>query len=66
MYIKPLFPMARHQTIFVPLVPTCDPRGGASFDSKGHNMNKIDKGLQGHATYKNLSSIPSSFREEKF
>ena len=21
--------------IFVPLVPTCDPQGGASFDSKG-------------------------------
>ena len=31
--------------IFVPLVPTCDPRGGANFDPKGHNMNTIDKGL---------------------
>ena len=30
-----------------PLVQTCDPRGGASFDPKGHHMNKIDKGLQG-------------------
>ena len=37
--------------IFVPLVPTCDPRDGASFDPKGHHMNKIDKGLQGDATY---------------
>ena len=37
--------------IFVPLVPTCDPWGGASFDPKGHNMNKIDKCLQGDATY---------------
>ena len=27
------------------------PRGGASFDPKGHHMNKIDKGpLQGDAT----------------
>ena len=24
--------------------------GGASFDPKGHNVNKIDKGLQGDAT----------------
>ena len=30
--------------------PTCDPRGGDSFDSKGHHVNKIDKGLQGDAT----------------
>ena len=33
--------------IFVALVQTCDPWGGASFDPKGHHMNKIDKGLQG-------------------
>ena len=38
--------------ISVPLVPTSDPRGGASFDPTGHHMNKIDKGLQGDATYK--------------
>ena len=37
--------------IFVPLVPTCDHQGGASFDPKGHHVNKIDKGLQGDATY---------------
>ena len=37
---------------FVPLVPTCDPWGGASFDPKGHHVNKIDKGLQGDATYR--------------
>ena len=37
--------------IFVPLVPTCDPQGGVSFDPKGHHVNKIDKGLQGDATY---------------
>ena len=29
--------------------PTCDPWGGDSFDSKGHHVNKIDKGLQGDA-----------------
>ena len=28
------------------------PRGGASFDPKGHHVNKIDKGLQGDATYR--------------
>ena len=38
--------------IFVPLVPTCDHQGGASFDPKGHHVNKIDKGLQGDATYR--------------
>ena len=36
--------------IFVPLVPTCDPQGGASFDSKGI-MNKIDKGQHRDAKY---------------
>ena len=44
--------------IFVPLVPTCDPRGGASFDPKGHNMNKIDKGLQGDVTYQKSKLYP--------
>ena len=38
--------------IFVPLVPICDPRFGASYDPKGHHVNKIDKGLQGDATYR--------------
>ena len=27
------------------------PQSGASFDPKGHHMNKTDKGLQGDATY---------------
>ena len=53
-------------TFFVPFVLTCDPRGGANFDPKGHHMNKTDNGLQGDANTKNLSSIPSSFREEQF
>ena len=26
--------------------------GGASFDPKGHHVNRIDKGLQGDATYR--------------
>ena len=60
---SPQFP---HKWIFVPLVPTCEPQGVASFDPKGHHMNEIDKGLQGDATYQNLSSIPSSFRENEF
>ena len=38
--------------IFVPLVPTCEPQGRDSFDPKGHHVNKIDKGLQGDATYR--------------
>ena len=33
------------------LVPICDPWGGASFDPKGHHVNKIDKGQQGDTTY---------------
>ena len=52
--------------IFVPLVQTCDPRGGASFDPKGHHVNKIDKGLQKMLHTKNLSCISSIFREEEF
>ena len=43
--------------IFVPFVPTFDPRGGASFDPKGHHMNKIDKGLQGDATKMESNSV---------
>ena len=50
----------------VPLVPTCDPPGAAIFDPKGHRMNEIDKGLEEDATYQNLSSIPSIFREKEF
>ena len=37
--------------IFVPLVPTCGGVGPV-FDPKGHHVNKIDKGLQGDATYR--------------
>ena len=40
------------------MVPTCDTQGWASFDPTGHHMNKIDKGLQGDATY--TLSIPVS------
>ena len=43
--------------IFVPLVPTSDPQGGASSDPKGHHVNKIDKGLQGEATYQILKLV---------
>ena len=48
--------------IFVPLVPPCDPRGGASFDPKVHHMNKIDKGLQGDATYQKSKLYPFQFQ----
>ena len=51
--------------IFVPLVLTCDPRGGASFDLKGHNMNKIDKGLQGDATYQKSKLYPFQFQRRR-
>ena len=50
--------------IFVPLVPICDPRGGASFDLKGHHVNKIDKGLQGDATYRKSKLYLFQFQEE--
>ena len=48
--------------IFVPLVPTCDPQGGANFDPKGHHMNKLDKSLQGDATYQNSKLYPFQFQ----
>ena len=51
--------------IFVPLVPTCDPRGGASFDPKGHHVNKIDKGLQGDATYRKSKLYLFQFQRRK-
>ena len=46
--------------VFVPLVPTCDPRGGAIIWIK---LTKVYKEML-HT--KNLSSIPSSFRGEEF
>ena len=52
--------------IFVPLVPTCDPRGQASFDPKGHHMNKLTKVYKEMLHTKNLNSLPSSLREEEF
>ena len=51
--------------IFVPLVPTCDPR--ANFDPKGHHMKKkLTKVYKEMLHTENLSSISSSFREEEF
>ena len=51
--------------IFVPLVPTCDPGGGASFDPKGNHMNKIDKGLQGEVTYQKSKLYPFQFQRRR-
>ena len=51
--------------IFVPLVPTCDPRSGASSDPKGHHMNNIDKGLQGDATYQKSKLYPFQFQRRR-
>ena len=51
--------------VFVPLVPTCDPRGGASFDPKGHHVNKIDKGLQGDATYQKFKLYLFQFQRRR-
>ena len=51
--------------IFVPLVPTCDPRGGASFNTKGHHMNTIDKGLQGDAAYQKSKLYPYQFQRRR-
>ena len=51
-----------NSTFFVPFVPNYDPQGGASFDPKGHHMNKIDKGLQGDATYQLSKLYPFQFQ----
>ena len=51
--------------ISVPFVPTSDPRGGASFDPTGHHMNKIDKGLQGDATYQKSMLYPFQFQRRR-
>ena len=36
-----------------------------SFDPKGHNMNKIDKGLQRDATYQNSKLYPFQFQRRR-
>ena len=41
-------PQMNFTSLFLGL-PTCDPWGGVSFNSKGHHVNKIDKDLQGDA-----------------
>ena len=51
--------------IFVPLVPTCDPQDGASFNPKGHHMKRIDKGLQGDATYQKSKCYPLKFQRRR-
>ena len=51
--------------IFVPLVPTSEPPGGASFEPKGHHLNKIDKGLQGDATYQKSKLYPFQFQRKR-
>ena len=45
------------------LVPICDPRGGASFDPKGHHVNKID--LQGDATYRKSKLYRFQFQRRR-
>ena len=54
-----------NSTFFVPFVPICDPQGGASFDPKGHHLNKIDKGLQGGATYQKSKLYPLQFQRRR-
>ena len=52
--------------IFVPLVPTCDPQGGATFDSKGIIWIRLIKVHKEMLNTKYQSSNPFSFREEEF
>ena len=52
--------------IFVTLVPTCDPQGGASFDSKGIIWIRLIKVNIEMLNTKYQSSYPFSFREEEF
>ena len=54
-----------NSTFFVPLVPACDYRDGVSFDPKGHDINKIDKGLQGNATYQKSKLYPFQFQRRR-
>ena len=51
-----------NSTFFVHFVPTSDPRDGVTFDPKRHYMNKIDKGLQGDATYRKSKLHPFKFQ----
>ena len=60
-----LFSPTNEFYIYVPLVPTCNPRDGASFDPKGHHMNKIDKVLQGDATYQTSNLYPFQFQRRR-
>ena len=48
-------------------VPTCDLRGGASFDPQWHHMNKLGRGPLGDATYKisKLLDFPLSETKKK-
>ena len=39
----------REEEFLCSYVPTCDPRGGASFDPHEHHMNKLGRGQQGDA-----------------
>ena len=39
--------------------------GGASFDPTGHHMNKIDKGLQGDATYQKSMLYPFQIQRRR-
>ena len=52
--------------IFVPLVPTCDPQGGASFDSKGITWIRLIKVHKAMLNTKYQSSNPFSIRGEEF
>ena len=54
-----------NSTVFVPFVPTCETRDGVSFDPKGHHMNKIDKRLQGDATYQKSKLYPFQFQRTR-
>ena len=60
-----IFPSKLILPIFVPIVPTCDPRVGASFDPQGYHMNKIDKSPQGDATYQKSKLYPFQFHRRR-
>ena len=52
-------------TFFVPIVPTCDPRGGVSFDPRGIIWIELIKVHKEILQTKNQKSILSSFRDEE-
>ena len=60
------FPHKMNSTFSFTIVPTCDPRAGASFDPRGIILIELIKVHKTMLHTKNQSFRPSRFREEEF